>query len=42
MIGFCVLVYPENRFLQTLCAVTLVLDVYYVWLFHTRRVPRAA
>ena len=42
VIGFCVLVYPENHFLQTLCAVTLVLDVYYVWLFHTRRVPKAA
>jgi hypothetical protein len=42
VIGFCVLVYPENRFLQTLCAVTLVLDMYYVWLFHTRRIPRAA
>jgi len=42
VIGFCVLVYPENRFLLTLCAVTLVLDVYYVYLFHTRRVPKAA
>jgi len=42
VIGFCVLVYPDNRFLQTLCAVTLVLDVYYVRLFHTRRIPKAA
>ncbi len=42
VIGFCVLVYPENRFLQTLCVVTLLLDVYYVWLFHTRRVAAAS
>jgi hypothetical protein len=42
VIGFCVLVYPDNHFLQALCAITLVLDVYYVFLFHTRRVPRAA
>jgi hypothetical protein len=42
VIGFCVLVYPENHFLQALCAVTLVLDVYYVWLFHTRRAARGA
>ena len=42
VIGFCVLVYPENHFLQALCAITLVLDVYYVVLFHTRRAPAAA
>ena len=37
VIGFCLLVYPENHFLQALCGITLVLDVYYVRLFHTRR-----
>ena len=42
VIGFCLLVYPENHFLHTLCGATLVLDVYYTWLFHTRRVPQAA
>lgn len=42
VIGFVVMVYPDNRFLWTLCGATLVLDVYYVLLFHTRRLPRAA
>jgi hypothetical protein len=42
VIGFCVLAYPENEFLLTLCGVTLILDVYYVWLFHTRRAPAPA
>lgn len=42
VIGFCVLVYPENHFLQALCGITLVLDVYYVLLFHTRRVAQPA
>jgi len=39
VIGFCVLAYPENRFLLTVCGVTLVLDLYYTWLFHTRKAP---
>lgn len=42
VIGFCGLAYPENAFLLTLCGVTLVLDLYYVWLFHTRRVSAPA
>jgi hypothetical protein len=42
VIGFCVLAYPDNHFLHTVCGVTLVLDVYYVWLFHTRRQPAPA
>jgi hypothetical protein len=42
VIGFCVLVYPDNHFLQSICGITLVLDVYYVFLFHTRRGPAPA
>lgn len=42
VIGFCLLVYPENHFLQALCGITLVLDVYYVRQFHTRRAPALA
>lgn len=42
VIGFCVLAYPANRFLLTVCGVTLLLDVYYLWLFHTQRKPRSA
>jgi hypothetical protein len=37
VIGFCVLAYPGNGFLLAICGVTLVLDLYYTWLFHTRR-----
>ena len=42
VIGFCVLVYPDNHFLQAICGITLVLDVYYVFLFHTRSKVAAA
>ncbi len=42
VIGFCVLVYPDNHFLQAMCGITLVLDVYYVFLFHTRSKVAAA
>jgi len=46
VIVFCALAYSDNRFLLTICGVTLALDVYYTWLFHTRRVavgvPRVA
>jgi hypothetical protein len=37
-----VLVYPENHFLHALCGITLVLDLYYVYLFHARRAPAPA
>jgi hypothetical protein len=37
VIGFCLSVYPQNHFLHTVCGITLLLDLYYTWLFHARR-----
>lgn len=34
--AFCVMVYPANHFLLTLCAITLVLDLAYLALFRRR------
>ena len=42
VIVFCALAYPDNRFLLAMCGITLLLDLYYTWLFHMRRAAAAA
>ncbi|MEO7997430.1 MAG: hypothetical protein ABI852_08295 [Gemmatimonadaceae bacterium] len=35
--AFCLMVFPTNHFLLSLCAITLVLDLAYLWLFRQRQ-----
>lgn len=38
--AFCLMVYPANHFLLTLCVITLVLDLAYLALFRQRRLSQ--